>query len=446
MGALHVDRQTLSDLDIATLEWRGRDLLTFLDRTRSIGGRARLRSLLCNPLETAEEIEERQKVLREISARIEHFDSRDLGHLLDGVQRYLASSYMELPRSRARCLYVAWRQPEMMERLLQGLEATARLLIIGQQMATILEPISAERTELDTIRRALRGCLEKNAFGMLMRVRTNRRRRLNLARLDHAIRRDGREALTGLVNAIHEIDALQSLACAAALDGFAYPTVVDSPEPFLVAEAAFHPLVASPCPADIDIGLAPRLIFLTGPNMAGKTTYLKTCGVIAVLAHVGMAVPARSATLSTFEILFSILTTQDSVSRGESYFLAEVRRVGALAEHLVAGKRVLALADEMFKGTNVLDAHDATELVVTSIARYGQGAFIVSSHLTELAERFAHSSFVALMQFDVTMNDGAPSFTFQLTPGVSAKRLGMFLLQREGVAQSLASIANSGTC
>jgi DNA mismatch repair ATPase MutS len=439
---MQVDRQTLADLEIVMPEWRGRDLFAFLDHTQSAGGRARLRSLLVAPLAEAAQILERQNVLRELSSRLPQFELRDLGQLVEWVERYLTSTYIELPRSGVASIYVGFRYPEMVTRLIEGLEATAQLLFLSQQIVASLETLPSKRPELLSISRRLRGCFEKPAFATLMRVRKNRMRRFNLARLDELIRRNNRDALIDLVDALHQLDALQSLARVSSLNGFVYPSIVDDREPFLSVEGAFHPLLANPIRTDVRLARDVRLIFLTGPNMAGKTTYLKTCGVIALLAHIGMAVPARSARLSTFDILFSVMTTHDSVARGESFFLAEVRRVGELAQHLAAGRRVLGLADEMFKGTNVMDALDATSLVVMSIARCHQGVFIVSSHLIELAERLRANSSIALMQFDVDMMDGTPSFTYELKPGVSDKRLGMFLLRREGVAQTLAAISD----
>jgi DNA mismatch repair ATPase MutS len=101
---------------------------------------------------------------------------------------------------------------------------------------------------------------------------------------------------------------------------------------------------------------------------------------------------------------------------------------------------VLGLVDEMFKGTNVMDAHDATELVVSRLARCAKSVFMVSSHLVELADRLAPIASVRFVHFDATIDDGRLLFSYELKPGVSRQRLGMVLLEREGVARSLENV------
>ena len=436
-----IDRQTLNDLEIARPDWHGPDLLGLMDHTRSDGGRARLRTMLLTPLGDRDGILERQRTLRALSGVVASFDLRELGHVIAMVTQYLASNYAELPRGRLASLYVDLRYPGIVDRIVGDLEAVAALLKIAEQFRRTLDTVGATAPEVALLATELGALIDTPVLRRLeAATRKGGRRRRRLARLDEPIRREGRKPLAELVRLLHELDALQSLARAAATPGFVYPDIVDAPVPVFIAEAAFHPLLQHPRPTDFDMNGGARLVFLTGPNMAGKTTYLRTCGIIALLAHVGMPVPARRATISVIDVLFTVLGTQDSVTRGESFFLAEVRRVGELTRHLAAGKRVLCLADEMFKGTNVLDAFDATRLVVASLARYRDGLFIVSSHLTELAHDLDSEPAVALRKFDAFMSDGVPRFSYELQHGVSSQRLGMVLLEREGVSGALAAI------
>jgi DNA mismatch repair ATPase MutS len=271
-------------------------------------------------------------------------------------------------------------------------------------------------------------------------VRAGSFRQLSLGRLDITVRRGSADALRSLLDALYTLDALQSLARASTTPGFAYPEIVESRDPVFSVRRAFHPLVRAPQPCDVDLHAGARVVFLTGPNMAGKTTYLKTCGVIAVLAHLGMAVPAATSRLSVFDTLFAVLSVHDSLDRGESSFLAEVRRVGDLVGRLARGERVLALADEMFKGTNVLDAHTATEFTVSRFARCAKSLFLVSSHLVELADPLSRVEGIAFWHFDADVEGDRLVFTFHLKPGASSQRLGMKLLEREGVAELLDAV------
>jgi len=414
-------------------------MIGFLDHTWSRGGRARLRELLLTPLGHADFIMKRQRVLQRLGSRLTGFDSTDLGHLLESVDRYASSSLVELPQTSLGCMYVRLRYPGMVEELVGGLEALIRLLDKVQLLAGLLEN-SSEEDELLPIATLLASCLQRRSIRALRRARTGSRRQLRLACLDRTVRRTDREVLIALIDALYRLDALQSLARASQRSCFTYPEVVDSRYPLVTARRAFHPLISSPTPFDIDLDSSGRVVFLTGPNMAGKTTYLKTCGIIVVLAHIGMAVPAMSARVSIFDRLFAVLSIHDNIDRGESYFLAEVRRVGELVDRLSRGERMLALVDEMFKGTNVMDAHDATELVVSRLARCEKSVFMVSSHLVELADRLSPIPAIRFLHFDAAIGDGRLLFSYELKPGVSRQRLGMALLEREEVARSLEGV------
>ena len=266
---------------------------------------------------------------------------------------------------------------------------------------------------------------------------------MSLAKLDRPIRRSCRPALIGVLAALHELEALQSLAALSSRPGYSYPEMVDGDVVVFEARALRHPLLANAVPNDVSLGADAhgRLLFVTGPNMAGKTTALKTCGLAVLMAHIGVAVPAEHLRVSVFDVLFANLSAHDSLSRGESLFLAEVRRIGVLVGHLTARARVFGVVDEMLKGTNVHDAHDATQLVVTGLAEYPRGLFVVASHLAELADQLAVCGGVRFGQMTVRFEDGVARTTFRLEPGVSQQRLGMYILEQQGIVQALASVA-----
>ena len=103
------------------------------------------------------------------------------------------------------------------------------------------------------------------------------------------------------------------------------------------------------------------------------------------------------------------------------------------------GERLLLLADEMFRATNLLDAQDATELVITHLAACENSVFAIASHLVELADRMQRPN-IRFAHFQAARVNGAPAFDYRLTPGISHQRLGMLLLEREGVTASLAEL------
>lgn len=184
-----------------------------------------------------------------------------------------------------------------------------------------------------------------------------------------------------------------------------------------------------------------RLIFLTGPNMAGKSTYLKAAGVAVYLAQLGMGVPARSFRLTPFDCLFSGINTTDNLRLGQSYFYREVRRVRDLTDILARRLTTLALFDEMFKGTNLKDASDACMAVLTGFSACDNSAFVVASHIAELAEGVDYLPGSRFLHFGAIAEDGHLVFDYRLRNGVSQQRLGMVILDREGVLAALAALA-----
>jgi DNA mismatch repair ATPase MutS len=135
-----------------------------------------------------------------------------------------------------------------------------------------------------------------------------------------------------------------------------------------VAKGLYHPLIADAVKNPVCVDQPARLLFLTGPNMAGKTTYLRALGTALYLAHLGMGVPATNFSFSPCGVLISGIMVSDDVRRRISFFRAEALRIKAVAEAIARGHRVVALLDEPFKGTNVKDALDAFRSVLVRLA------------------------------------------------------------------------------
>jgi DNA mismatch repair ATPase MutS len=251
-------------------------------------------------------------------------------------------------------------------------------------------------------------------------------------RLDRLFRRTERAAVERLLQLVFELDALISMAEAVRKNRFVMPEVVDGP---LAAEAdgVSHPFIADPVPNPIQLDQRQRMLFLTGPNMAGKTTYLRACGIALYLAHLGMGVPARAFRFSPCQRLFSSITVHDNVRSGVSFFRAEALRTKDIAQAVNDGYRVIALLDEPFMGTNVKDALDASRAILERFAAKEGSMFLVSSHLIELGEHMVATGKVDCRHFEAFEQEGRLRFDYLLLPGVSTQRLGMRVLREEGI-------------
>ncbi len=189
--------------------------------------------------------------------------------------------------------------------------------------------------------------------------------------------------------------------------------------PLFEAKEITHPLLpaATAVRNDVSLGGALQLMVLSGPNMAGKSTFIRCLGVNAVLAQCGAPVRARSLKMSPLAVAASICVL-DSLSGGTSRFYAEIRRL-KVAEDLSAGPiPVFFLMDELLSGTNSHDRLEGTKLVVRSLT--GHGAIgIVSTHDLALAEIPATMNGRAVnCHFEDRIEDGKLIFNYKLQPGV----------------------------
>jgi hypothetical protein len=236
--------------------------------------------------------------------------------------------------------------------------------------------------------------------------------------------RSGRRVLAWLA-ALGEIEALASLATLAReRPGWVLPDVVDGP-PRLEAEGLGHPLLPPVRRVDNDVRLAARddgdppghALLVTGSNMSGKSTYLRSVGLCAVLALAGGPVCARRAALTPLRTWTS-MRIRDDLEGGVSHFYAELRRLKQVVDAAEDGPDVLFLLDEILHGTNSRErVVGARHVVASLVARGAIGA--VSSHdlgLADLAERTGGR--VRNVHFRETVEGDVMSFDYRLREGV----------------------------
>lgn len=436
---MHVDAKTLRDLEVF-----GRDdrpgLVDVLDATCTQVGRAELERLFGAPLRTTEEIRSRQAAIGMLVAGDTGF--LPASDLVDRVRAYLASpwdvaSHRTGPPAWVDLAWTSIRHQAVVELAATGVTAVIDLVCavdhwlptLGRSLPPVLaSPVDAASQALAAVRPALPDPIPSGP---------------RLLARDRDLRTTHRADLEALVTALAALDALFAMARVTRDRGFVLPEVVEGERFILEGDGMVHPFVEDPVPNPIDLEGGRPLVLLTGPNMGGKSTYLRSVAVCAFLAHLGMGVPARRFRFTPLDELATSLSPEDDLRAGVSYFLAEVQRVREVTEKLVAGRRMLVLFDEVFRGTNLADAMDATRLVLRGLSRSRRSGFVVSSHLVELAEELRADAAIRCVCLDGSVADGDVTFGFRIRDGVSSARLGLHLLERERVPELLRSIASA---
>jgi DNA mismatch repair ATPase MutS len=221
------------------------------------------------------------------------------------------------------------------------------------------------------------------------------------------------------------------------------PTFLQDELPAINATKLRHLLLEKPVSYDVQLNQEKNFIFLTGANMAGKSTLIKGLGLSVYLAHMGMGVPAEKMEMTLFDGILSNINVEDNIIKGESYFFNEVKRIRNTVTRINDGKRWLVLIDELFKGTNIQDAMKCSLAVITGLINMKNGLFILSTHLYEIGEELKKYPSISFKYFETKLEENELSFSYQLKNGISQDRMGYLILQKEGVIDLLNNIGKN---
>lgn len=252
-------------------------------------------------------------------------------------------------------------------------------------------------------------------------------------RLDRWKRRNAPH-IAGWFGALGDFDALCSLAgFAYNHPGYVYPQIaVDYFS--MVGRGMGHPMLhRDVCVAnDIDIDRTPYFMIVTGANMAGKSTYLRTVGVNFLLAEMGVPVCARELTVYPCSLVTS-LRTSDSLTDNESYFYAELKRLKMIIERLERGEKLFIILDEILKGTNSLDKQKGSMALIRQFVAHGACGIIATHDLVlgTLAGEFPGQ--VANHRFEAEIDGDRLDFSYLMRPGVAENMNAFFLMKRMGI-------------
>ncbi|GAC1431827.1 MAG: MutS family DNA mismatch repair protein [Chitinophagaceae bacterium] len=256
----------------------------------------------------------------------------------------------------------------------------------------------------------------------------------------HYIRNRFKNAALELIEIFGRLDAWYSMAKSVAACKLSFPVFTDSPQPSLDAKGLYHILLPVPVAYDVNLQQEQHFLFLTGANMAGKSTFIKSVGAAVYLAHLGMGVPAIYMTLTIFDGILSNINVEDNIARGESYFFNEVQRIKNTITKINNEKKWLVLIDELFKGTNVQDAMKCSGAVIKGLIKIPNSLFILSTHLYEIAEDLKPYPNIIFRYFETEVKDDQLLFSYQLKEGVSNDRIGYLILKQEKVVEMLENL------
>ncbi|MEE8639342.1 MAG: DNA mismatch repair protein MutS, partial [bacterium] len=243
------------------------------------------------------------------------------------------------------------------------------------------------------------------------------------------------ERLTRVAGAAAELDVTASYAQAALENDFARPEIAG--EPVLDVEDGRHPVVErfyldEPfVPNDLRLDEDERFVVLTGPNMAGKSTYLRQAALITLLAQAGSFVPARRATVGPVDRIFTRIGAADDLSRGRSTFLVEMTETADIVNN--ATSRSLILLDEIGRGTSTYDGLSLAWAVAEFLAENTRARTLFATHYHELAALAEGGAGVVNYTVTVREAGGKVHFLRRVTRGVTSRSYGIQVARLAGL-------------
>lgn len=249
-----------------------------------------------------------------------------------------------------------------------------------------------------------------------------------------------REEILSATEALTELEVLLSLAAFAWEEPLTCMPEIQTGSEVLRIRSSRHPLISPEdvVANDLDLDLPMRVWIITGSNMSGKSTFLRTAGVCILLAQVGCVVPAEAMTL-TPSALLTDLRIRDDLGRHESYFLAEVRQVKRILDHSRTGHPLVGLLDEPFRGTNSEERLASATAVIEALIR-GGGHFLVATHDRQVST-LADGKVVSNHHFQETLEEDALSFDFKIRSGPATMRNAIKVLRAEGYPDEVVETA-----
>jgi DNA mismatch repair ATPase MutS len=407
---LQTDEQTIDDLRIFSKKDTA-GIYDIYNQTHTRGGEAALQEMFRHPLANRELINQRSSIIEQFAKAKLAFPYSAV--LFDMAEKYLIHAGEAESRSPNSTIF---GEKEIQNGVTAVIELikTTQLFLHTKEVEEVKE-YAADRQEVlallsdpafePAMKETLKGKLSYasvTAFDTLFRVR------------EHA-------KIKKLLGYIFKLDVLLSVAAVANKMNFVFPRALEKGNHELTIQGLYHPELKNPVSNDITL----------------NATFLRSLSTAVYIAHIGFPVAARSMSFPVMDGIYTTINLPDNLGIGASHFYAEVLRVKKMAEELHKGKALFIIFDELFRGTNVKDAHEATVAITHAFAKKTTSLFVISSHIVEAGEQLTKDPKVGFQFLPTRMNGHTPEYTYKLEKGITEDRHGMIIINNEGILEIL---------
>jgi len=435
---MQIDNTSFSDISIFHPE-EEYSIFHKLNYTRTVGGREWLRKFFSEPHDDIKKIAGTQKVIRTFMEHVNEWPteiSNGTILVMDKFMDYVLDSISESPVTFNNLLY-KWLHSEDYSMLKYSIPHFADFYRGIRKIAELLQDLELPPNIKLYVDR-INGLLKEPPLQKLSEAEPGKKIsiRQNLY-FGYHLRGRFKTNTLELIDIFSRFDAWYSMALAVKTHALTFPEFIENETPIVDAQGLYHMLLTKPVAYNMQMNPEHNFMFLTGANMAGKSTLIKAVGSAVFLAHLGMGVPATKMKLTLFDGLLSNINVVDNIAKGESFFFNEVQRIKNTIEKINNGKKWLVLIDELFKGTNVQDAMKCSLTVIKGLIKMKNSLFILSTHLYEIGEELKSYPNISFRYFETNVSNEQLEFSYQLKEGISEDRIGYVILKREKVVEML---------
>lgn len=446
MNYLKTDDQTINDLAIFG-EPGTKSVFDLYNKTQTAGGSRRLAELFRKPLTDEQAINRRAEHYRffsrqgfdfpvetgAVGAMAYYIDNDDVRTQLRPEEKTFRQKVKDTVAADSNRVFVE-----------DGVRA---FVDIFSELEIFLEKLSPHisNSPYEKQYNLFTQILGDEAFAPVKKMvsKTNDANKANLktaaiAELDKCIRFEQSELTLEMLDMLYELDVYIAIGKVARTKGFHFSKALPSQQNRLSIKQVWHPFVEGAVANDLEMNAEQNLTFLTGANMAGKSTLMKAISVALYLAHIGLPVAAEAMEFSVRDGLYTNINLPDNLQAGISHFYAEVLRVKEVAQLLQRGEKLFVVFDELFRGTNVKDAYDGTVAIARGFSHKKGSQFIISTHIMEAGQQLAEEDLdIQYVYLPTRMEDGVPVYPRVLQEGITDDRKGMAIINNEGILELL---------
>ena len=432
MNQFITDRQTIEDLNLLG-RFKKDSVINIFDRTSTRQGRQMLENMFRNPMVVAEQINSRSRMFA-------YYKGVECEFPFVEEQVELIEYFLNLNNggtSAGAIMLYKVRQVFANDKHYEKLQESIHMITdVILKMDTLLKSLPAENCPIADDIKLFSSVFNNAVLEEVSRIRSMKGGMSvgKTIKADRLFRVSLRNGIDMMMDLIGRLDVCLSVGAAARERNFGFAEAVESKERYVDMKSVWHPSLLKPVANDLRIDSEHNVFFLTGVNMAGKSTFMKAVSIAYYLAQMGFPVPVEMMTFTPVDGIYTSINVPDDISQGYSHFYAEVLRVKGIAQKVSEGLNLFIIFDELFKGTNVKDAYDATLAVTDAYASHRNCLYIISTHIVEVGPALAEKCGNVQFRFLAAQMDGNRLvYPYKLAEGISADRHGMTIIMNERI-------------